>query len=147
MPRRRTPGHPRVRLTTLLTDLLRLLRRPAKSLFIKFDAQVPFTCIIKQHGSLQELSPSSIGNACTKKAVGPQAASKVRCALAGNRTRASRVAGENSTTEPPMHMRFAQLNGAPVHEFRRRPRLSVGLAAVYPAIDLTPLIFFALIEL
>ena len=24
-------------------------------------------------------------------------------ALAGNRTRASRVAGENSTTEPPMH--------------------------------------------
>ena len=25
-----------------------------------------------------------------------------RCALAGNRTRASRVAGENSTTEPPM---------------------------------------------
>ena len=24
-------------------------------------------------------------------------------ALAGNRTRASRVAGENSTTEPPVH--------------------------------------------
>ncbi|KAK2861055.1 hypothetical protein Q7C36_005221 [Tachysurus vachellii] len=54
------------------------------------------------HGSLQELSPSSIGNACMKKAVSPQAASKARCALAGNRIRASRVAGENSTTEPPM---------------------------------------------
>ncbi|KAK2852279.1 hypothetical protein Q7C36_007480 [Tachysurus vachellii] len=59
------------------------------------------------HGSLlQEPSASSIGNACTKKAVGPQAASqagsKAGCALAGNRTRASRVAGENSTTEPPM---------------------------------------------
>ncbi|KAK2852280.1 hypothetical protein Q7C36_007481 [Tachysurus vachellii] len=107
MPRRRAPGRPRVRLTTPLTDLLRLLRRPAKSLFIKFDAQVPvcvpFPCRIEQHGSLlQEPSPSSIGNACTKKAVGPQAGSKAGCALAGNRTRASRVAGENSTTEPPM---------------------------------------------
>ena len=29
--------------------------------------------------------------------------SKGYLALAGNRTRASRVAGENSTTEPPMH--------------------------------------------
>ena len=28
---------------------------------------------------------------------------KTVTALAGNRTRASRVAGENSTTEPPMH--------------------------------------------
>ncbi|GAA6110683.1 uncharacterized, partial [Tachysurus ichikawai] len=54
------------------------------------------------HGSLQEPSPSSIGNAYMKKAVGQQAASKASCALAGNRTRASRVAGENSTTEPPM---------------------------------------------
>ena len=27
---------------------------------------------------------------------------KLYCALAGNRTRASRVAGENSTTEPPV---------------------------------------------
>ncbi|KAK2852281.1 hypothetical protein Q7C36_007482 [Tachysurus vachellii] len=57
------------------------------------------------HGSLlQEPSASSIGNACTKKAVGPQAGSKAGCALAANRTRASRVAGENSTTEPPMPM-------------------------------------------
>ncbi|GAA6079491.1 uncharacterized, partial [Tachysurus ichikawai] len=54
------------------------------------------------HGSLQEPSPSSIGNAYMKKAVGQQAASKASCALAGNLTRASRVAGENSTTEPPM---------------------------------------------
>ena len=28
-----------------------------------------------------------------------------KVALAGNRTRASRVAGENSTTEPPMHVK------------------------------------------
>ena len=27
---------------------------------------------------------------------------KIKLALAGNRTRASRVAGENSTTEPPV---------------------------------------------
>ena len=30
--------------------------------------------------------------------------SKHSPALAGNRTRVSRVAGENSTTEPPMHV-------------------------------------------
>ena len=30
--------------------------------------------------------------------------SGIKAALAGNRTRAPRVAGEHSTTEPPMHM-------------------------------------------
>ncbi|KAK2861026.1 hypothetical protein Q7C36_005192 [Tachysurus vachellii] len=54
-----------------------------------------------RHGSLQELSPSSIGNACTKKAVGPQAASKVRCALAGSRTRASRAETVNCLAKTP----------------------------------------------
>ena len=33
----------------------------------------------------------------------PQISLMSKVALAGNRTRASRVAGENSTTEPPMH--------------------------------------------
>ena len=46
----------------------------------------------------RESDPASLGtedNYTTKCA-------KVNAALAGNRTRASRVAGENSTTEPPM---------------------------------------------
>ena len=46
----------------------------------------------------RESDPASLGtedNSTTKCA-------KVNAALAGNRTRASRVAGENSTTEPPM---------------------------------------------
>ena len=34
----------------------------------------------------------------------PRNSPKEYLALAGNRTRASRVAGENSTTEPPMHV-------------------------------------------
>ena len=39
---------------------------------------------------------------------------KTKAAIAGNRTQVSRVAGENSTTEPPMHV-TATINPAQSH--------------------------------
>ena len=36
----------------------------------------------------------------------PKKQKQIQIALAGNRTRASRVAGENSTTEPPVPTQF-----------------------------------------
>ena len=37
---------------------------------------------------------------------------KIETALAGNRTRASRVAGENSTTEPPVLLNIFIIEGS-----------------------------------
>ena len=60
-----------------------------------------------------------------------------RVAWAGNRTRASRVAGENSTTEPPMHPRTWSTEGFPSGAGRLRcrspPVVSVSVSAsVHP---------------
>ena len=42
--------------------------------------------------------------ACEALAVSKTVLDSVKLASAGNRTRAARVAGEHSTTEPPMHV-------------------------------------------
>ena len=69
------------------------------------------------------------------------------CAMAGNRTQASRVAGDNSTTEPPMLTMYTALVCYKYNKFASRRTKKVIFGRKWPRISDQEVVFLIRLRL